>query len=120
MFPVIVVESIFSLLPLGRYLLPLTSWIRYLSRYSSKMFIFMWSIPSNHSNFVLCHDSLNAVIVIASPINAMLTAKRLAGVTLEGISGSTKRTYVLQFFLKNVLIFASSFRGSLVITLGCS
>ena len=39
MFPVIVIESTFSLLPLGRYLLPLTTLNRYLSRHSSKSFI---------------------------------------------------------------------------------
>ena len=42
-FPVIVIESTFSLLhvhvPLGRYLLPLTTLNRYLSRHSSKKFI---------------------------------------------------------------------------------
>ena len=38
-FPVIVVESTFSLLPLGRYLLPQTTLNRYFSRYSSNNFI---------------------------------------------------------------------------------
>ena len=56
MFQVIVVESTFSLLPLGRYILPLTTLNRYLSRLSSKKVI-----VKKHSNFVLCHDSLNSV-----------------------------------------------------------
>ena len=71
-FSVIVVESTFSLLPLGRYLLPLATWNRYLSRHSSKNEIFyyfiweyncyqMWSILGDHINFVLCHDSLDSV-----------------------------------------------------------
>ena len=42
-FPVIVVESTFSLLSLGRYLLPLTTLNRYLSRHSNKNFIFTTS-----------------------------------------------------------------------------
>ena len=44
-FPVIAVESIFSLLPLGRYLLPLNTLNRYLPRHtcSSKNVIFTTS-----------------------------------------------------------------------------
>ena len=70
-FPVIVIESTFSLIPLGRFLLALTTLNRYLSRHSSKNLIFttssenityqMWGIPGNYSNFVLCHDLLNSV-----------------------------------------------------------
>ena len=41
--PVIVIQSTFSLLPLGGYLLPLTTLNRYLSRHSSKDFIFTTS-----------------------------------------------------------------------------
>ena len=39
-FPVIVIESTFSLLHMGRYLLPLTTLNGYLSRHNSKIFIF--------------------------------------------------------------------------------
>ena len=77
-FPVIVIEIIFSLLPLGRYLLLITTQNRYLSRNSSKIFILaisseiqllllqysycqMWGTPGDHSNFVLCHNSLSSV-----------------------------------------------------------
>ena len=51
-FPVIVVESTFSLLPMGRYLLPLTTLNRYLSRHSSKNFVF--STSSVNITFTRC------------------------------------------------------------------
>ena len=71
-FLIIVTESTFTVLPLGRYLLPITTMNRYLSWHISKNFIFIisseniainqtWGIPGNHSNFVLCHNSLNLV-----------------------------------------------------------
>ena len=70
-FPVIVIESTFSLLLLDRYLLPLTTLNRYLSSHSKNFIfttlsenatitrhgVFLVTIPV----FVLCHDSLNSV-----------------------------------------------------------
>ena len=61
-FSVIVVESTFSSLPLGRYLLPVTTLNRYLSRHSSKFFIF--TTLSESITIIICWVFLVTVPVL--------------------------------------------------------
>ena len=63
----IVIERIFCLLLLARYITTLN---RYFTTSSEKITIAkMDGIPGNHSNFVFCHNSLNSVNVIQEKSN---------------------------------------------------
>ena len=73
--PLIVTENPFSLLILVRYVSPLITLNRYLSRGSCRKLIFYhliwkytslhtWGIPGIHTTFGLCHNLLNSVKVI--------------------------------------------------------
>ena len=66
-FPVIVIESMFSLLPLGRYLLPITTLNIYLSSNSSKKFSFTTASENititRHRVFLVTIPSLCFVII---------------------------------------------------------
>ena len=54
-----IAESMFPLLPLGKYLLPLISLNRYLPGCSNKRIYYeAWGIPGNHATFGFCHDSI--------------------------------------------------------------
>ena len=68
--PVIVIPSMFPLLPLVRYLLPLTTLNRYLSRDSNGNLFYchikeyicckIWTDSSNYTTFGFSLDSLNS------------------------------------------------------------
>ena len=68
--PVLVIQNAFSLLPMGRYLLPLTTLNRYEPRDSRGKFFFTTRsrnvsivryVSGNHTALGLYHDSLNSL-----------------------------------------------------------
>ena len=84
---VLVIKRAFSLLSLGRYLLPVTTWNRYQSTGSRGKILFyhyikrcnycqMQNVSSNHDSLGFCHDSLNLVSsekVIQEKLNSLCT-----------------------------------------------
>ena len=60
--PVLVIKSVFSLLPPGRYLLPLTNCNRYQSTGSSGKFFF--TTTSRNVTIVRCRMSAVAILVL--------------------------------------------------------
>ena len=60
--PVLVIKGGFSLLPLGKYLLPVTTWNRYKSTGSSGKFLF--TTTSRNVTIVRCRMSLVTILVL--------------------------------------------------------
>ena len=108
---VIVRENI-SFLPLGRYLLPLTTLNRYQSRGSNRNSVFTTSsenvtnishgvFPGNHTTFRLCHDSLNSLnsVTFSGKLNWSLCATMTTWTSFSiPISGEARKT--LNYFVK--------------------
>ena len=82
-FSAIVIESMFPVLPLGSYLLPLTSLNRYLNTGSDEKIFYCciweymlhdqtWSMPNKYATLGFCHNSLNLVKVVLGKFIVLL------------------------------------------------